>query len=44
MLVRVVKGRHFTALERPDVISEELKTMFGKGGKAFGVVDGKSGY
>ncbi|KAG4430221.1 hypothetical protein IFR05_014292 [Cadophora sp. M221] len=38
------KGGHFAALERPDVISDDLKTMFGKGGKAFGVVDGKSGY
>lgn len=38
------KGGHFAALERPDVISDDLKTMFGKSGKAFGVVDGKSGY
>lgn len=38
------KGKHFAALERLDVISDNLKTMFRKGGKAFRVVDGKSGY
>lgn len=38
------KGGHFAALERPDVIADDLKEMFKKGGKVFGVVEGKSGY
>ncbi|KAH8808731.1 epoxide hydrolase [Xylogone sp. PMI_703] len=38
------KGGHFAATERPDAIVKDLKELFGKGGKAFGVVKGKSGY
>jgi hypothetical protein len=38
------KGGHFAALERPDVIADDLKAMFGKGGKAFRVVEGMDGY
>ncbi|KAI9812742.1 MAG: hypothetical protein M1827_004498 [Pycnora praestabilis] len=38
------KGGHFSAWERPDVISGDLKKMFGMGGGAFGVVKGKEGY
>ena len=38
------KGGHFAALERPDIIADDLKTMFGKGGKAFGVLEGNNGY
>lgn len=38
------KGGHFAATEKPDAIVKDLKDMFGKGGKAFGVVKGKDGY
>ena len=38
------KGGHFAAWERPDVIATDLGKMFGKGGDAYGVVEGKSGY
>lgn len=38
------KGGHFAAHERPDVIADDLRAMFGKGGKAFGAVQGKDGY
>lgn len=38
------KGGHFAALERPDVIANDLKTMFKKGGKAYAAVEGKTGY
>ena len=38
------KGGHFAAWERPDVISGDLKKMFGKGGPCFGIVEGKDGY
>jgi hypothetical protein len=37
-------GGHFYAHERPEYLARDLKTMFGKGGGAFGVVKGKSGY
>ncbi|RVX75201.1 hypothetical protein B0A52_00553 [Exophiala mesophila] len=37
-------GGHFAAWERPNEIVDDLRTMFGKGGGAYGVVDGKSGY
>jgi hypothetical protein len=36
--------RHFAAYERPDAIAKDLKTMFGKGGGALGVVRGHDGY
>lgn len=38
------KGGHFAAWERPDVIVKDLRTMFGKGGGAYGVVKGRAGY
>lgn len=38
------KGGHFAAWEQPGKIAWELRGMFGKGGPAFGVVEGKSGY
>lgn len=37
-------GGHFAAFERPDAIIDDLRTMFGKGGGAFGVVKGSSGF
>ncbi|PQE33857.1 epoxide hydrolase protein [Rutstroemia sp. NJR-2017a WRK4] len=38
------KGGHFGAWEFPEDIVEDLKKMFGKGGGAFGLVEGRSGY
>lgn len=38
------KGGHFAAWERPEVITDDLVKMFGKGGAAFGVVKGRDGY
>lgn len=32
------------ATEHPELVARDLKAMFGKGGGAFGVVEGKSGY
>ena len=37
-------GGHFAAWERPDAIISDLRKMFGKGGGAYGVVQGKDGY
>ncbi|KAM0137033.1 hypothetical protein ACHAO1_004208 [Botrytis cinerea] len=37
-------GGHFYAHEKPELLARDLKTMFGKGGGAFGAVKGKSGY
>lgn len=37
-------GGHFEAFERPDAIVDDLRTMFGKGGGAFGVVRACSGF
>ena len=37
-------GGHFAAFERPDAIVDDLRNMFGKGGGAFGVVKGRSGF
>lgn len=37
-------GGHFAAVEKPEAIAGDLKSMFGKGGGAYGVVKGKSGY
>ncbi len=36
--------RHFAAYERPDAIARDLKSMFGKDGGAYGVVNGHDGY
>ena len=37
-------GGHFAAFERPKDLAADVRAMFGKGGPAFGVVPGKSGY
>jgi pimeloyl-ACP methyl ester carboxylesterase len=37
-------GGHFMATEKPDALVSDLRIMFGKGGGAEGVVEGKSGY
>ena len=37
-------GGHFAAWECPESIAGDLRVMFGKGGGAYGVVEGKSGY
>lgn len=37
-------GGHFFASEKPELLARDLKTMFGKGGGAFGVVAGRNGY
>ncbi|KAF6755756.1 Alpha/Beta hydrolase protein [Ephemerocybe angulata] len=38
------EGGHFAAHEKPDYLVGDLRKMFGKGGPAFGVVPGKTGY
>lgn len=38
------KGGHFAAFEQPDLLTNDIRKMFGIGGPAFGVVPGKSGY
>ncbi len=38
------KGGHFAAYEQPDLLAGDLRKMFAKGGPAFGVVPGRSGY
>jgi hypothetical protein len=38
------KGGHFGAWEGPEGIVQDLEGMFGKGGGACGVVDGRNGY
>jgi hypothetical protein len=37
-------GGHFYATERPEWLARDLKSMFGKGGACFGIVEGKNGY
>ncbi|KAA1473721.1 alpha/beta-hydrolase [Dentipellis sp. KUC8613] len=37
-------GGHFAAHEKPEELVGDLRKMFGKGGPAFGIVPGKSGY
>ena len=37
-------GGHFAAHERPEALAQDLIKMFGKGGGAYGVVEGKTGY
>jgi hypothetical protein len=37
-------GGHFAVFERPDAIVDDLRTMFGKRGGAFGVVKGCTGF
>ena len=38
------EGGHFGAWERPDAIVKDLRSMFGRGGPAYGCIAGKSGY
>lgn len=38
------KGGHFAAHEVPDLLVGDLRSMFGKGGPSFGVVNGRTGY
>ncbi|EXJ53620.1 uncharacterized protein A1O5_13187 [Cladophialophora psammophila CBS 110553] len=38
------KGGHFAGWERPQDVAEGLCEMFGKGGGAYGVVEGRDGY
>ncbi|KAF7299505.1 EHN domain-containing protein [Mycena indigotica] len=38
------KGGHFAAHEVPELLVDDVRKMFGKGGPAFGVVSGKTGY
>lgn len=37
-------GGHFAAFERPNELAGDLREMFGKGGGAYGVVEGKTGF
>lgn len=37
-------GGHFAATEQPDKLVEDVRAMFGKGGGAYDVVEGRSGY
>lgn len=37
-------GGHFAAHEQPEALAGDVRAMFGKGGPAFGVVPGKTGY
>ncbi|KAG5635447.1 hypothetical protein H0H81_011224 [Sphagnurus paluster] len=37
-------GGHFAAFEKPKELVADIRKMFGKGGPAFGVVHGKTGY
>ncbi|KAF4574429.1 hypothetical protein EYR40_005847 [Pleurotus pulmonarius] len=38
------KGGHFAAHEVPELLVGDLRSMFGKGGPSFGVVNGRTGY
>ncbi|KAF2993607.1 hypothetical protein E8E13_001566 [Curvularia kusanoi] len=38
------KGGHFAAWERPDAIVKDLRDMFGKGGRCYKLIPGRSGY
>jgi pimeloyl-ACP methyl ester carboxylesterase len=37
-------GGHFAAWEKPDELVADVREMFGRGGGAFGVVEGRDGY
>ena len=39
-----LRGGHFPAHEEPAALVDDLRRMFGKGGAAYGVVNGKNGY
>lgn len=36
--------RHFYAYELPNLLVKDVKSMFGKGGGAYGLIQGKDGY
>ena len=38
------KGGHFAAHEVPELLVGDIRKMFGRGGPAFGVVQGTDGY
>ncbi|KAI0320323.1 Alpha/Beta hydrolase protein [Amylostereum chailletii] len=38
------RGGHFASYEQPEALVEDVRRMFGKGGPAFAVVPGKTGY
>jgi hypothetical protein len=38
------RGGHFAGWEKPKELAADLCEMFGKGGGAYGVVEGKDGY
>ncbi|KAK1225743.1 hypothetical protein PQX77_011304 [Marasmius sp. AFHP31] len=38
------RGGHFAAYEVPELLVDDLRRMYGKGGPAYGVVSGKDGY
>jgi hypothetical protein len=38
------KGGHFAQHEVPEALVGDLRRMFGRGGPAFGVVPGQTGY
>ena len=38
------RGGHFAAHEQPAALVDDLRAMFGRGGPAYGVVEGCSGY
>lgn len=38
------KGGHFAAWERPDAIAKDLQDMFGKKGRCYKIVAGRSGF
>ncbi|TFY66908.1 hypothetical protein EVG20_g4191 [Dentipellis fragilis] len=38
------QGGHFAAYEQPAALVDDLREMYGRGGPAFGVVPGKTGY
>ncbi|KAA1473726.1 alpha/beta-hydrolase [Dentipellis sp. KUC8613] len=38
------KGGHFAAYEQPEALVDDLRRMYGRGGPAFAVVPGKTGY
>ena len=40
----ITPSRHFYAHEYPELLVRDVKTMFGKGGGAYGVIRGKDGY
>ncbi|VDB84733.1 unnamed protein product [Peniophora sp. CBMAI 1063] len=42
--IRHKRGGHFAAYEVPELLVDDLRKMFGKGGPAYRVVGGKDGY